>query len=263
VSVVAATFWEDYRNEIYAVATVIAAIVIAQLVDRAIVARGGKLREAVGAGELSPVVNTRLRLVRRLIYALIVVIGIALALRPIEGVREIATGLLASSAVVGLVVGFAARQVFANAIAGILLAITQPIRIGDLVTFEGDTGTVEDMRLTYTYMKAGDGRRVIIPNERLAQSTIQNHTIMDPRVHVEVSLWIPPHADVQRALELVRQDEDDVDAQVAEVDKEGVRIVAGTWAPHPDERGAMEAGLRARCLERLQRGSILSPPDGA
>ena len=57
----------------------------------------------------------------------------------------------------GLVVGFAARQTLANAIAGILLAITQPIRIGDLVTFEDETGEVEDVRLTYTYMRLDDG----------------------------------------------------------------------------------------------------------
>ena len=79
-----------------------------------------------------------------------------------------ATGILASSAVLGLVVGFAARQTLANAIAGILLAITQPIRIGDLVTFEDETGEVEDVRLTYTYIRLDDGRRLIVPNERLA-----------------------------------------------------------------------------------------------
>ena len=96
-----------------------------------------------------------------------------------------ATGILASSAVLGIVVGFAARQTLANAIAGILLAITQPIRIGDLVTFEDETGTVEDVRLTYTYLRSDDGRRIIIPNERLAQNTIENHTIIDPRVRVD------------------------------------------------------------------------------
>ena len=78
--------------------------------------------------------------------------------------------MLASSAVLGLVVGFAARQTLANAVAGILLAITQPIRIGDLVTFEGETGEVEDVQLTYTYIRLDDGRRLIVPNERLAQS---------------------------------------------------------------------------------------------
>ena len=90
----------------------------------------------------------------------------------------------------GLVVGFAARQTLANGIAGILLAITQPIRIGDLVTFEDQTGEVEDVQLTYTYIRLDDGRRLIVPNERLAQSSVENHTIVDPRVQVEVSVWI-------------------------------------------------------------------------
>ena len=114
-----------------------------------------------------------------------------------------ATGLLASSAVLGLVVGFAARQTLANAIAGILLAITQPIRIGDLVTFEDETGEVEDIRLTYTYLRLDDGRRLIVPNEQLAQTPVENHTVVDPRVQVGVDLWLPHGADADRALELL------------------------------------------------------------
>ena len=96
-------------------------------------------------------------------------------------------------------IGFAARQTLANAIAGILLAITQPIRIGDLVTFEEQTGEVEDMKLTYTYIRLDDGRRLIVPNERLAQSSVLNHTILDPRVQVEVSVWLPLDADLDKA----------------------------------------------------------------
>ena len=138
--------------------------------------------------------------------------------------------MLASSAVLGLVVGFAARQTLANGIAGILLAITQPIRIGDLVTFEDETGEVEDMRLTYTYIRLDDGRRLIVPNERLAQSSVENHTVVDPRVQVEVSVWLPPDADLDRALELIADEEESIDAAVAEVDKEGVRLSATTWA---------------------------------
>jgi small-conductance mechanosensitive channel len=261
---IAAKFWEDYGHVVEAAVIVIVSIAIAKLVDWGISSRAGRLSKVVPGVELSPVASTRLRLVRRLISATIILIGFAVALSRFPSLKTLAASLLASSAVLGLVVGFAARQVLANAVAGVLLAITQPIRIGDLITFEDDTGVVEDIQLTYTYVRAGDGRRVVIPNERLAQSTIENHTIVDPRVHVEVSVWIPPYADIKRALELAVQDEDGVDASVAEVDKEGVRIVVGAWAQHPDERGAMEAGLRARCLERLQRGSILSgPPNGA
>jgi small-conductance mechanosensitive channel len=250
-----ASFWSDHRNAITAVATVVVALLLAQLVDRAISHRGSRLAQVM-PGELSPVASTRLRLVRRLVYAAIIVIGVALALSQFAAVKRVATGVLASSAVLGLVVGFAARQTLANAVAGVLLAITQPIRIGDLVTFEGETGVIEDVRLTYTFVVTDDGRRIIIPNERLAQNTVENHTIVDPRVRVEASVWIPREVDALRALSVLRGD--DVDVSIAEIDKDAVRLVAGTWARKASERGPIAAGLRASCLERLRSAGLSS-----
>ena len=249
----------DHDDEIRAAAIIVAALVLARLVDRAVSRRGERLSRAVAGGELSPVAVTRLRLVRRLIFALIVLIGFFCALALIPSVQRAATALLASSAVLGLVVGFAARQTLANGIAGILLAITQPIRIGDLVTFEDQTGEVEDVRLTYTYIRLDDGSRLIVPNERLAQSSVRNHTILDPRVQVEVSLWMPPDADLDRALELVTDLGDNVTATVAEVDKEGVRLSANTWTDGPRARGAVAAELRRAWLRRLREHGLSSP----
>jgi small-conductance mechanosensitive channel len=254
-----ASFWTDYRDEITAVATVVIALALARFVDRYLVRRAARMASAV-SGPLSPVATTRLRLVRRLIDAFIIGLGLLLALSQFDGITRVATGLLASSAVLGIIVGFAARQTLANAIAGILLAITQPIRIGDLVTFEDDTGTVEDVRLTYTYLRSDDGKRVIIPNERLAQNTIENHTIIDPRVRVSVSVWVQPDADTTRALRVLRGDE--IDVQIAEIDKDGVRLEIGTWARTYQERGAVAAGLRAHSLETLRREGLSSKPDG-
>jgi small-conductance mechanosensitive channel len=239
-------------------AYVLGAIVIAEIVDRALSRRGRKLTEAVGVADLSPVTATRLRLVRRLIFATIVLIGIGLAAAQIPSVKTLATGILASSAVLGLVVGFAARQTLANGIAGILLAITQPIRIGDLVTFEDHTGTVEDVKLTYTYIRQDDGRRLIVPNERLAQSSITNHTIIDPRVQVEASVWLPPDADLERAIELIEDEQAGISASVAETDKEGVRLTATAWADSPDTRGAAAADLRRRWLRLLREHGLSS-----
>ncbi len=251
----AASFVDEHSDEITAVATVLLALVLAKLVDRSLRLRGQKLGEVVSGGALSPVADTRLRLVRRLVFATIIVIGVALALAQFPSVKRVATGVLASSAVLGLVVGFAARQTLANAIAGILLAITQPIRIGDLVTFEEQTGEVEDVRLTYTYIRCDDGRRLIVPNERLAQSTVQNHTIVDPRLQVEVSVWLEPGADATRALELLSQD-DEVEARVAEVDKEGIRVAVTTWTDGPGSRGRVAARLREQGLRRLRNESL-------
>src|SRR5688500_1360471 len=238
--------------------TIAVAFLIAELVDRALKRRGMRLSSAVAVGDLSPVATTRLRLVRRLIFALIIVIALAMVALQFKSVNRVATTLLASSAVIGIVVGFAARQTLANAIAGILLAITQPIRIGDLVTFEEETGEVEDVRLTYTYIRLDDGRRLVVPNERLAQSSIQNHTIFDPRVQVEVSVWLPPDADLDQAIELISAEEEGVKATVAETDKEGVRLSATTWAATPSERGKAATELRARWLRLLREHSLSS-----
>ena len=251
----AASFLDEHSDEITAVTTVVFALLLAKLVDRSLLMRGRKLGEVVSGGVLSPVADTRLRLVRRLVFATIIVIGLALALAQFPSVKRVATGILASSAVLGLVVGFAARQTLANAIAGILLAITQPIRIGDRVTFEEQTGEVEDVRLTYTYIRCDDGRRLIVPNERLAQSTVQNHTIVDPRLQIEVSVWLEPGMDASRALQVLSTD-DGVEARVAEVDKEGIRLAVTTWTDAPRERGRVSARLREECLRRLRDESL-------
>jgi small-conductance mechanosensitive channel len=250
----ATSFVDDHQHEITAIATVVLSLVVAKLIDRALARRGRRVQEAFS---LSPVADTRLRLVRRLIFATIVVLGIGLALAQFPSVKRVATGILASSAVLGLVVGFAARQTLANAIAGILLAITQPIRIGDLVTFDDETGEVEDVRLTYTYIRLDDGRRLIIPNERLASSPVTNHTVVDPRVQVEVSVWLPPGADVERALELVAEEEG-LDASVAESDKDGIRLTAKTSAVNAPEGGEVAARLRRQWLRRLREEGLSS-----
>jgi small-conductance mechanosensitive channel len=234
------------------------AFLVAHFVDRAIARRGATVGELVTRGELSPAAQTRLRLIRRLVFVVIVLIGVFIAALKIPEASKIATGLLASSAVLGLVIGFAARQTLANGIAGILLAITQPIRIGDLVTFEEETGQVEDMRLTYTYIRLDDGRCLIVPNERLAQSSVVNHTILDPRVQVEVSVWLPPDADLDKAMELIADEEAGISVTVAEVDKEGVRLSARTCASGPSERAKVAAELRARWLRLLREHQLSS-----
>lgn len=246
-----------YENWITAGVTLLLAFAIAQALDRWFAHRGERLTARMAGGEMTAGIDTRVRLVRRLVYALIVLIGLALALSQFEPVRRTATAVLASSAVLGIVVGFAARQTLANAIAGIQLAVTQPIRVGDLVTFEEDTGTVEDIKLSYTYVRADDGRRIIIPNERLAQSTVHNHTIIDPRVQVEVSVWLPHDANASLALEVLSEEEG-VSAVVADVDKDGVRISVSKQAPTVRTRLEVAAGLRAGALERLRREGLSS-----
>jgi small-conductance mechanosensitive channel len=238
--------------------TIALAFLVAHFADRAIAKRGATVGELVTRGELSPSAQTRLGLIRRLVFVVIVLIGVAIAATNVPEASSIATGVLASSAVLGLVIGFAARQTLANAIAGILLAVTQPIRIGDLVTFEEETGQVEDMKLTYTYIRLDDGRRLVVPNERLAQSSVVNHTILDTRVQVEVSIWVPSDADLELAMKLIADEEAGIFVSVAEIDKEAVRLSATTWVANSSERGKTAAELRALWLRLLREHALSS-----
>src|ERR671937_864024 len=76
-----------------------------------------------------------------------------------------------------VVVGLASQRTIGNFVAGLLIAFTQPLRLGDRVEFEGDAGVVEEIGLTYTFIRADDDTRLVIPNERLASDTIRNATI--------------------------------------------------------------------------------------
>src|SRR3954453_19258845 len=112
-----ASFLSEHGQEVRAVATIVATVIVAKLVDGLITRRGRKVGSVVGVGELSPVAVTRLRLIRRLVFAAVNVFGGGLALLQFPHIQPVAAGLPGSSAVPGRVVGFASRQTLANAIA--------------------------------------------------------------------------------------------------------------------------------------------------
>ncbi len=242
---------ERYRDEAWAVITVVLALVAAALVGRALSGRARKLAAAVSGGELSPVVDTRLTFLRRMAQAVIIVIGIAIALAQVSELNELASTVLASSAIAAAVIGFAARQVLANAIAGIVLAVTQPLRIGDLVTFEEQTGTVEDVSLTYTWVRMASQARLIIPNERLATGILRNDSIRSPTVALEVSVWLAPDADETRALEALSALDDARSATIAEITETAIRVLVAGPPVAPAERLVREGELRRAALATL------------
>jgi small conductance mechanosensitive channel len=255
--ILAENLFNRYRPEATALLSLALALALVVVVDRAIQRRGRRMAAAVGA-ELSPVAVTRLRFVRRLVDAGIVLIGVAVALSQFTALDRLAGTVLASSAIAAAVIGFAARQTLANAIAGLLLAITQPIRVGDLVTFEDETGTVEDVRLTYTWLRTGSDARLIIPNERLAAGVLRNDSIGSPTVAVEGSIWVAHADDETVALEAIRAALPGATATVAEVTVEGTRIlVAGEPTAAPD-RWRAEGELRAAALRAVREAGARS-----
>jgi small conductance mechanosensitive channel len=245
------------------VGAIVVALILAFVVERLFSRRAERLATAVTRGELSRETATRLRFVRRLIYAVILLIGVAIALSQFAAVDEIAASLLASGVVAAAIIGFAARQTLANFVAGVMLAVTQPIRVGDWVKFEDHYGVVVDVRLNYTFLRTTGEARLVIPNEKLAAGILQNDTLILDEVTPEVAVWIPPDADAARAVEILH-DECGGEVAVAETVPWGVRLAVGSDAVAPRERAAREADMRARCHARLRAEGLLegfSAPD--
>jgi len=252
------SFWSDHGDEISAAITILITIVIAFLVDRLVIARGTRVAVAMADGGVSRAAHTRLRLVRRLVFVLILLIGVALALSQFPQIKRLATGILASSAVLGLVVGFAARQSLANMVAGVVLATSQPIRIGDRVTFEETTGRVDDITLAYTYIDPGDGRLVVIPNESIVSGTIANHSTGDRAAPVTISAWVPPDTDLDRAEQALKGIGADT-VHIAEWTHEGLRLEVKVATDRDRTRvGDEEAALRDRAQSALQGAGLLA-----
>jgi small-conductance mechanosensitive channel len=252
------SFWHEHGDEISAAITILISIVIAFLVDRLVIGRGTKVAVAMTDGGVSRTTTTRLRLVRRLVFVLILLIGVALALSQFPQIKRLATGILASSAVLGLIIGFAARQSLGNMVAGVVLATSQPIRIGDQVTFEDATGRVDDISLTYTYIDPGDGRLVVVPNERIVTGMIENHSTGDRSAPITVSAWLPPDADFRRAEEALKGAGAD-SVHLAEWTADGLRIEVKVEADRDRTRvGDEETALRERVQRALHDADLLA-----
>jgi small-conductance mechanosensitive channel len=256
VRVLAADFWAENSDWVTAALAILLSFIAATLLDRYFERRGDKLAAAVSRGEVTPVLDTRLRFLRRLIYAGILLLGVAIALSQFTGLSKLAASLLASGALAAAIIGFAARQVLANVVAGIMLAITQPLRVGDWVTFEENYGVVEDVRLNFTVLRTASEQRVVIPNERLAAGILRNDTLGSDSIGLDVSIWLAPDADTERALAAL-EDETGSEASVAEVTAEGVRITVGGDPVPPPQKGPRQAELRAQCLKRLRAEGLL------
>ncbi len=233
-------------------ATLVLGAVAVVFVNRWITRRGMRLAAVVSGGPLSQSADTRLRLARRVVDAAIVTVAIAIALSNFTALGRLGQAVLASGAIAAAVVGFAARQSLANAIAGIFLAVTQPLRIGDLVTFEGETGTVEDIRLTSTWLRTGNDSRVIVPNERLAGGVLRNDSIVSAVVAVEASLWLAGDVDPIDAVDRIRERLDGVRVRVAETSAEGTRLLLIDTPAPPGDRLGRESELREAALRALR-----------
>jgi small-conductance mechanosensitive channel len=220
----------------------------ARLVDRRLARR-----------ELPAGTVTRYRVLRRSIFALIVFVGVLSALLVIPQVRAVATGILASSAIVGIVVGFAAQRTIGNFIAGLLIALSQPIRLGDNVEIDGTSGVVEEIGLTYTFIRVADNDRLVIPNDRIASDTILNSSIRGQRKLAHVTVQVPLDRDLDAVAQLLREAAEDERAEVTVTSLEDkARLELSVWADDEPTARGLESELRLRAHRRLREAGVFS-----
>jgi small-conductance mechanosensitive channel len=238
-----------FLERILVVAGVLAlTALVAQLIDHRMAKRS-----------LAPEAATRYRVLRRTITAIIFAFGILSALLVIPQVRTVAGGVLASSAVLAVVIGFAARTTLANGVAGVLIAFSQPLRLGDRVEVDGDAGTVEEIGLTFTFIRTTGNVRLVIPNEKLASDTIRNLTIVSREQLAEVAVQVPLEKDLRAAVEALRSETAPDKAEVVVTGLEDTATVTlRAWAPDEEAADRLASDLRLRAHSRLYAEGLLS-----
>jgi len=203
---------------------------------------------------MAPEAQTRYRVLRRTVTVAILVIGFFSALLVIPQVRAVAGGLLASSAVLGVIIGFASQRTLGNFVAGLLIAITQPVRLGDRVTYGGEDGVVEEIGLTYTFIRTADQARLVVPNEKLASDTIRNSTTRRRETLAEITVPVPLTADLGAAVEGLREEvahERDATVYVSGLDGSATVTIRAA-ASSEDAAQTLERDLRVRVHGRLR-----------
>jgi small-conductance mechanosensitive channel len=223
-------------------------LLVAALVDRRMARK-----------DLPAATLTRYRIVRRSVLTLIVLIGLLSALLVIPQVRLVAGGILASSAVIGIVVGFAAQRTIGNFIAGLLIAFAQPVRLGDYVETAGFTGVVEEIGLTYTFIRIEDNDRLVVPNEKIASDTIRNSSIRSRKKLAHVTVQVPLDTDIEAVRTLLREAAQDERAEIVVTelaDKATVRV--SVWAPDEPSAERVEHELLLRSHARLREAGVFA-----
>jgi small conductance mechanosensitive channel len=198
---------------------------------------------------LDPSVATRYRVLKRTVIAAIVFVGFLSALLVIPQVRTVAGGVLASSAVIGLVIGFASQRTIGNVVAGVLIAVSQPLRLGDEVEVEGTQGVVEEIGLTYTWIRTRDNDRLVVPNERLASESIRNSTIRSAESYTEASVEVPS-ANLSATVKALEGDGDEVFVTALTGDKATVTVRRRVAADGLADRETSD--LRIALAQRLE-----------
>jgi small-conductance mechanosensitive channel len=167
-------------------------------------------------------IQTQTRVLSRSAMVLVLIGGASMALMTFPGARQLGASLLASAGVLGIVGGLAARPVFSNLIAGLQLALAQPLRLDDVLIVKGEYGRVEEITGTYVVMKLWDERRMVVPLQWFIENPFENWTRSSAQLHQSVFL----HVDYATPLEPLRRELRRIVEAAPEWDRRTATLVA-------------------------------------
>jgi small-conductance mechanosensitive channel len=135
-------------------------------------------------------VRTKFQLIQRVLNFVIILLAIGAILMTFQAVRQVGSTILASAGVVGLIVGFAAQKSIGSMFAGIQIALSEPIRIDDVVVVDGHFGVISEITLTYAILDKLDGKRLMIPINFFLENTFENWTRTSPHMLAKVYIYV-------------------------------------------------------------------------
>ena len=206
-------------------------------------------------------VQTQARVLGRLAQFAIGLVGISLALMTFPAVRQLGTTLLASAGIIGLVAGIAAKPVFGNLIAGLQLALSQPIRLDDVVIIENEWGRVEEITSTYVIVRIWDERRLVVPLQWFIEHPFQNWTRTTAQLLGDATLWLDyrtPMGAVREQLQKLCEADPRWDgrvcvAQVTDADQHAIQVRLLVSARNSGDLFDLRCAVRECMLAFLER----------
>lgn len=206
-------------------------------------------------------VYTQFKIIEGIIHFIIILISVGVALTTFEGIRKIGVSLFASAGVAGIILGFAAQKLIGTIIAGFQIAITQPIRIDDVVIVENEWGWIEEINLTYVVVRIWDKRRLVLPTTYFIEKPFQNWTRASSDINGTVFIYADytvPFGELRKELTRILENDENWDGkinnmQVTNATEKTVEIRALVSAVDSPTAWDLRVNVREKLIEFLQK----------
>ena len=242
----------------------IATVIVAQLIDRALAAY---LKFASGKLKVDATTYT---VVRRIIIVTIYLIGVAVVISAIPGLPDLMFGLAVSAGIGAIIIGLALQGTLSNVFGGLSIAISRPFRVGDVVEMENEYGTIEDITLRHTVIRTWQNKRVIIPNSRISVDTVINWTIDELAVLWAVDFGISYDSDIDLARsiivdeinqhpDVIHGEDREAKVRVTELGDFAVNLRATFWVTDRPTAWGTGAEIRESVKKRFDKEGVEIP----